>query len=69
MIDIIDRFHIPPGGWYVRIGMYDVRGDTYNELAKNVTDHVRNNSMEISDVHNFIQKQIYERAPSLRISR
>ncbi len=66
MIDIIDRYHTPPGGWYARVGMYDIRGETYNELAQNVTDHVRNNSMEIGNVHDFIQRQISERSPNLR---
>lgn len=69
MIDIIDRFHTPPGGWYYRSGMYDLRGNTYIELIQIVSDHFRNNENYVGDVDRIVQNQIAERDPHLRINR
>lgn len=69
MQDIISRFATPPGGWHFMNGFRKIEAMDYNSLVRHVTDHFRNNHIEIGNVEEAIQNQIAERWPQGKIRR
>lgn len=57
---------VPPGGWYFEQGRYRIQGQTFGELANNVTAHRASNGIEIGDVESEIEAYTSQRWPSGR---
>lgn len=63
----ISRNVVPPGGWAVRIGNVDIVGATFDELVHNVTNHGKNNNLNLGDVVSLVEQQILTVNPQLRM--
>lgn len=69
VIPRISKQLVPPKGWYFEQGKFTIKGETFNDLVKNVTEHRKSNGMPAGNPDFEIQEQYCEVWPAGCLSR